>query len=235
MEEGTTQLPSSVGTDYIASTPGTSRPPYQIHICNQPPALQTTTTQLQHKMSSLPSFAAKRARLPQSCICQQQVRHATLLKRPHRPYTFTQLITLSDGSTYTARTTSPKPLFKSTKDTRNHPLWQPSLDSLRNVEQDEAGRLRAFRQRFGRGWDLDSQDGEDGENGVDGKEGGLGEESLMDLISGAGGVDGGYSEKGTGKGGEEGDGGEAVEMIKVMRDGKLVSVPAKGRAERRKQ
>ena len=36
-------------------------------------------------------------------------------------------------------------------------MWQPSLDSLRNVEQDEAGRLRAFREKFGRGWDLDGE------------------------------------------------------------------------------
>jgi hypothetical protein len=68
------------------------------------------------------------------------------------------------------------------------------------VEQDEAGRLRAFRNRFGRGWDLEST-GEDagskeGKNGAAGSgaeaskktaaEGsGLDEEgSLMDLISG---------------------------------------------------
>ncbi len=95
---------------------------------------------------------------------------------------------------------SPAPTFTSTKDTRNHPLWQPSLSSLRNVEQDEAGRLRAFRTRFGRGWDLDSdissdpksaptskeaQGGETpqgGKQGYGGSEGGEG--SLMDLIGG---------------------------------------------------
>ena len=66
-------------------------------------------------------------------------------------------------------------------------MWQPSLHSLRNLEQDEAGRLRAFRERFGRGWDLDSQEaeGEEGET-RDGKQ--EEQESLMDLISGAGGV-----------------------------------------------
>jgi hypothetical protein len=67
---------------------------------------------------------------------------------------------------------------------------------LRNVEQDEAGRLRAFRARFGRGWDLDAQEEEGAEDAtivkkIPGKginEGGNGEEegSLMDLISGAG-------------------------------------------------
>lgn len=104
------------------------------------------------------------------------------MKRPHRPYTFTQLITLSDGSSYTQRTTSPAPIFKSTKDTRNHALWQPSMSSLRNVEEDEAGRLRAFREKFGRGWDVEAAEEEGTESAVDEQE-----ESLMDLISGFGG------------------------------------------------
>ena len=109
------------------------------------------------KMSQLPSHTLLRPLLPRTPICAQQSRNASLLRRPHRPYTFTQLVTLSDGSTYLTRTTSPQPVFRSTKDTRNHPMWQPSLDSLRNVEQDEAGRLRAFREKFGRGWDLDGE------------------------------------------------------------------------------
>ena len=51
------------------------------------------------------------------------------------------------------RTTSPHPLHRSTKDSRNHIIWQPSDKSLRNLEVDEAGRLAAFRNRFGHGWD----------------------------------------------------------------------------------
>ncbi|KAL2367311.1 50S ribosomal protein L36 [Blastomyces gilchristii SLH14081] len=82
-----------------------------------------------------------------------QCRHATLLRRPKRPYTFTQLITLSDGSTFTHRTTSPIAVYRSTRDTRNAPLWNPSSEKLRNVEEDEAGRLAAFRSKFGRSWD----------------------------------------------------------------------------------
>ncbi|PGH29121.1 hypothetical protein GX50_08126 [[Emmonsia] crescens] len=85
-------------------------------------------------------------------ICTQ-CRHATLLRRPKRPYTFTQLITLSDGSTFTHRTTSPLAVYRSTRDTRNAPLWNPSSEKLRNVEADEAGRLAAFRSKFGRSWD----------------------------------------------------------------------------------
>ncbi|KAI1090768.1 hypothetical protein F5B19DRAFT_494039 [Rostrohypoxylon terebratum] len=82
-------------------------------------------------------------------------RAATIISRPKRPYTFTQLIQQTDGSTYTIRTTSPLALYKSLKDTRNHLLWQPSDRSLQNVEVDEAGKLAAFRGRFGRGWDME--------------------------------------------------------------------------------
>lgn len=72
------------------------------------------------------------------------------------------------------------------------------------MEQDEAGRLRAFRERFGRGWDLDSQEaeGEEGEarNGAQEEE-----ESLMDLISGASGIAQASGGRTTGKGGKDGD------------------------------
>jgi hypothetical protein len=87
---------------------------------------------------------------------QTQVRHATFVPRSRRPYQFTQLVQLSDGSTFTVRTTSPLALYKSAKDSRNHILWNPTEKSLRNVEVDEAGKLAAFRERFGTAWDLDS-------------------------------------------------------------------------------
>ncbi|KAI1330100.1 hypothetical protein F5Y16DRAFT_46082 [Xylariaceae sp. FL0255] len=100
-------------------------------------------------------------------------RAATLIKRPRRPYSFTQLIQLSDGSTYTMRTSSPAGMYRSTKDVRNHVLWQPNNKSLKNVEVDEAGKLAAFRQRFGTSWDAASPsaaaEGVDG--GVEGGEG----------------------------------------------------------------
>jgi hypothetical protein len=85
-------------------------------------------------------------------VCSQ-CRHARLLKRPKRPYTFTQLVTLSDGSAFTMRTTSPTPVYRSTRDTRNSPLWNPRTRELLNVEDDEAGRLAGFRARFGLGFD----------------------------------------------------------------------------------
>jgi hypothetical protein len=81
------------------------------------------------------------------------------MRRPKRPYTFTQLVTLSDGSTFVQRTTSPQPVYRSTKDVRNSPLWNPSSQKLLNIEEDEAGRLKRFRGRFGRGWDAEAVSG----------------------------------------------------------------------------
>jgi hypothetical protein len=114
-------------------------------------------------------------------------------------------------------------------------MWQPSLESLRNVEQDEAGRLRRFREKFGRGWDLDGgeEEGEgDGvEKGREGK-GGRGEgwgeegESLMDLISGSGqgGYDEAVDEREVGSG--EGRGEREQKMVTVKQNGVLVKVPS---------
>ncbi|KAF3049990.1 hypothetical protein N0V91_006140 [Didymella pomorum] len=102
----------------------------------------------------------------------QQVRHATLLRRPKRPYTFTQLIQLSDGSAFTLRTTNPQPVLKSAKDIRNNPLWHPSSQGLRNVEEDEAGRLAAFRAKFGTVWDSEGEKSKKGD-------------SFLDMIGGA--------------------------------------------------
>ncbi|KAI9155183.1 hypothetical protein HJFPF1_07759 [Paramyrothecium foliicola] len=119
-----------------------------------------------------------------------QVRHATFIARPRRPYQFTQLVTLTDGSTYVARTTSPQPLYKPNKDTRNTLTWQPSEKSLRNVELDEAGKLAAFRERFGRGFDASTNAASEGEGEADAaaapaeQDGGLDDAGLADLISG---------------------------------------------------
>jgi hypothetical protein len=97
-----------------------------------------------------------RASLRIASSSTQQVRHASLMRRPKRPYTFTQLVTLSDGSTFVQRTTSPQPVYRSTKDVRNNPMWNPSSQKLLNIEEDEAGRLKRFRGRFGRGWDAEA-------------------------------------------------------------------------------
>ncbi|KAI6709552.1 hypothetical protein JHW43_007917 [Diplocarpon mali] len=163
--------------------------------------------------TKLPSTVLRRVRLLVRPSCPQQIRHASLIKRPHRPYTFTQLVALSDGSTYTQRTTSPTPIFRSTKDTRNHALWQPSMHSLRNVEQDDAGRLKAFRKKFGRGWDAESVDSDEDVGGE------AGEGSLMDLISGGATV----REERPKKRSRE----EVVDTVTARNDEALVKVPVK--------
>ncbi|KAJ5217201.1 hypothetical protein N7468_010209 [Penicillium chermesinum] len=102
-------------------------------------------TSLRRTAASVPSSTSSILPLSQlssqskatTFICSQ-CRHATLLRRPKRPYTFSQLITLSDGSAFVHRTTSPPP------------------SKLMNVEDDEAGRLAAFRARFGRGFDANA-------------------------------------------------------------------------------
>ncbi|KAL3476394.1 hypothetical protein BJX99DRAFT_143178 [Aspergillus californicus] len=136
-------------------------------------------------------------------ICTQ-CRHATLLRRPKRPYTFTQLITLSDGSTFTHRTTSPLPVYRTTKDTRNSLLWNPSSSKLLNLEEDEAGRLAAFRARFGRGWDANTPTQESegsSEKGTEAAEAKAAreeeeeEDNLLDLISSFGQEDAGDKKK----------------------------------------
>ena len=84
------------------------------------------------------------------------------------------------------RSTSPLPLYRAAKDTRNTLLWQPSEKSLRNVELDEAGKLAAFRERFGRGYDASAEAGEGGE-GADTQaaaEQGPGGDGFADLITG---------------------------------------------------
>ncbi|KAF3910135.1 hypothetical protein AA313_de0207300 [Arthrobotrys entomopaga] len=103
----------------------------------------TTSTLKLRPQSSLPSFT----------LTKPQYRTATEIRRPDRRYSFEQIIILSDGSSYKQRTTSPQGVFRSNKDVRNSILWNPTSESLANVEEDEAGRLRKFREKFGTGFD----------------------------------------------------------------------------------
>jgi len=83
----------------------------------------------------------------------QQSRSANLIPRPKRPILLDQIVILSDGSSFKQLTTSPRGIIRSTKDVRNNPLWNPSMRELRDVEEDEAGRLKKFRDRFGMGFE----------------------------------------------------------------------------------
>lgn len=60
-------------------------------------------------------------------------------------------------------------------------LWQPSERSLKNVELDEAGRLAAFRERFGRAYDsATAKEGKEGEEAAEEETDG----GYADLITG---------------------------------------------------
>ncbi|KAI8644544.1 hypothetical protein BD408DRAFT_413246 [Parasitella parasitica] len=80
-----------------------------------------------------------------------QIRKASTYSKPEK---FLQTIVLSNGATYTVRTTSPtRAQIRLTKDTRNHPLWNPSM--LKEGVTDESEQLTKFQKRFG---DLDLGD-----------------------------------------------------------------------------
>ncbi|KAI8096422.1 uncharacterized protein BX664DRAFT_323966 [Halteromyces radiatus] len=65
-----------------------------------------------------------------------------------KPEQFLQTIVLSNGATYTVRTTSPvRSQIRLTKDTRNHPLWNPAM--LKEGVTDESEQLTKFQKRFG--------------------------------------------------------------------------------------
>ncbi|KAH0614580.1 uncharacterized protein LAJ45_01596 [Morchella importuna] len=96
-----------------------------------------------------------------------QSRNARLLQRPKRPHLLDQIVILSDGSSYKQLTTSPKGVIRTTKDVRNHPIWNASDALLAGLEEDEAGKLKAFRLRYGRGFDIDEEGTEEDDNLMD--------------------------------------------------------------------
>ncbi|ORX46565.1 hypothetical protein DM01DRAFT_1339561 [Hesseltinella vesiculosa] len=65
-----------------------------------------------------------------------------------KPEKFMQTIVLSNGATFQVRTTSPiRSHIRMTKDTRNHPLWNPAL--LKEGMSNESEQLSKFQKRFG--------------------------------------------------------------------------------------
>jgi len=79
---------------------------------------------------------------------------------------FPQLVIRSDGSTFTHHTTSPRSHITLTRDLSNHPLWNPSLMSESEADEDaSAGRLGRFRRRFEGLGEMEDMFGGGGENG----------------------------------------------------------------------
>ncbi|KAF9431345.1 hypothetical protein BGZ76_000430 [Entomortierella beljakovae] len=81
-------------------------------------------------------------------------------KRSRFPELFDQTIVLSNGATFTLRTPSPRPQIRLTRDTRNHPLWNPDLRG--NTSSDDSGQLSRFAKKFGDMEGLDDLDFADG-------------------------------------------------------------------------
>lgn len=64
------------------------------------------------------------------------------------PLVFSQLVILSDGSSFTSYTTAPSPAaVRLTRDITNNPLWNPSQEGRRASDADEGGRLARFKKR----------------------------------------------------------------------------------------
>lgn len=84
--------------------------------------------------------------------------HVTTLKPRRLPPPvvplFPQQVTLSDGSTFTHYTTSPKSSIRLTKDISNSPLW--TLSSQRAAEETLTGRVGRFKQKFEGGGTFDA-------------------------------------------------------------------------------
>ncbi|KAG0068612.1 hypothetical protein BGZ89_004405 [Linnemannia elongata] len=87
----------------------------------------------------------------------------TASDKPRSPELFDQTIVLSNGATFTLRTPSPRAQIRLTRDTRNHPLWNPEMRG--NISGDDSGQLSKFAKKFGDmegfGDDLDFADGGD--------------------------------------------------------------------------
>lgn len=60
---------------------------------------------------------------------------------------FPQTVVMTDGSTFTQWSTSPRSVIRLTRDVNNNPLYRPGSEGDDQLE-DEAGRLGRFRRRF---------------------------------------------------------------------------------------
>lgn len=61
--------------------------------------------------------------------------------------TFPQKVTLSDGSTFTHWTTSPRSIIRLTRDISNAPLWTLS-STTGTTDEDTSGRLTRYRSKY---------------------------------------------------------------------------------------
>lgn len=70
------------------------------------------------------------------------------LPKPFVPQ-FPQRVVLSDGSSFLHRTTSPRSVFKMTRDTRNNPIWNAFVATGgEELEGKATGRMGRYSRKF---------------------------------------------------------------------------------------
>ncbi|KZP25945.1 hypothetical protein FIBSPDRAFT_855235 [Athelia psychrophila] len=99
-------------------------------------------------------------------------RRAPTLPAPLVPH-FPQRVIRADGSTFVQHTTSPRSLFKLTRDLTNNPLWNAAkMSGARMDEELVGGAVGRFKRRFEGSVGMGEVDWTDmGEGGVEGVEG----------------------------------------------------------------
>jgi len=81
--------------------------------------------------------------LPQLCLYQQSRSYKNQVYR--KPQVFEQTIVLTDGSTFTLTSTTPRKIYRLTRDKFNHPLW----NGRRHGDEEDANKqLAKFRRSF---------------------------------------------------------------------------------------
>src|ERR1700689_706777 len=113
-------------------------------------------------MLLVPSLPLKRTRFPPTLLQVQARTHSTspygrshvLKRRPNKlpnPVVpqFPQRVIRADGSTFVHWTTSPRSLFRLTRDLTNNPLWNSgSMGGQRGEEELVGGSVGRFNRRF---------------------------------------------------------------------------------------
>lgn len=98
-----------------------------------------------------PIIRSKSSQLRQFSIFST-CRSASTTSQP--PRKFNQTVLLTNGASITTTSTSPlNPRIKLTRDTRNHPVWNPKAE--KEGLNDESGRLAKFSKKFGNMEDMD--------------------------------------------------------------------------------
>lgn len=113
----------------------------------QPPA--TTTMLTPRPLPSTSSLPWNRA-MSRSAYGRTHVwkHRAFKLPKPFVPQ-FPQRVVLSDGSTFVHSTTSPRSIFKMTRDTRNNPIWNAFVATESEDMQGKAtGRMGRYSRKF---------------------------------------------------------------------------------------